>query len=311
MSRPSGHEPGNAVLVRRYVEDSLLENVHELRGYAQDGRARRGGRQHAGQPPQEPDYRGPRGRLDVLLPKPTADKVADAHAIIEAVRSSGRFLGVDFHKREDPVTKEARARYAEGVYGRLQSSTMYMLDRLLVSNPNHEPRSFASADFAEKNTPVSFLTSHMADTFMHITRLRPLKSAPSGTSRSCLRSRRSRQRLRPRRHRNPLRGRCALSHHLRLGAAGPRERAHRPDGAVSLHRLHARPVARALRIPRGDPPGHRRPQHSFQEFRRDGTVFGFGMDCPGKILSAILRFRNGKIGAAEKEEYFSPFTLGL
>ncbi|MBN1834474.1 MAG: Gfo/Idh/MocA family oxidoreductase, partial [Spirochaetales bacterium] len=113
--------------------------------------------------------------LDVLLPKPTADKVADAHAIIEAVRSSGRFLGVDFHKREDPAVKEARARYAEGVHGRLQSAVMYMLDKLMVANPNHEPRFFASADFAEKNTPVSFLTSHLADTFMSITRLRPLE----------------------------------------------------------------------------------------------------------------------------------------
>ncbi len=56
------YEPGNALLVRRYVEDSLFENVLQLRGDAQEGGAGRGGRQHAGQPAQEPDHRGPRGR---------------------------------------------------------------------------------------------------------------------------------------------------------------------------------------------------------------------------------------------------------
>ena len=35
------------------------------------------------------------------------------------------------------------------------------------------------------------------------------------------------------------------------------------------------------------------------------------MDCPGKIITNILRFRNGKIGTAERAEHFSPFTLGL
>ncbi|HET6487858.1 MAG TPA: Gfo/Idh/MocA family oxidoreductase, partial [Spirochaetia bacterium] len=113
--------------------------------------------------------------LDVILPKPTADRVVDAHAMMEAVRASGRFLGVDFHKREDPVTKEARARVRSGIYGPLQSSVWYMLDRLLVSDPNHEPRFFSSADFAEKNSPISFLTSHMVDTFLFITGLRPLE----------------------------------------------------------------------------------------------------------------------------------------
>jgi hypothetical protein len=49
----------------------------------------------------------------------------------------------------------------------------------------------------------------------------------------------------------------------------------------------------------------------FRNFEEKGLVSGFGMDCPGKIIANILRFRNGKIGAAEKEEHFSPFTLGL
>jgi predicted dehydrogenase len=103
---------------------------------------------------REPTIAALKAGLDVILPKPTADKVIDAHAIAETIASTGRFLGVDFHKREDPITKEARARYVEGTYGTLQSSVWYMIDRLLVADPNHTPRFFSTADFAEKNSPV-------------------------------------------------------------------------------------------------------------------------------------------------------------
>ena len=250
--------------------------------------------------------------LDVLLPKPPADKVADAHAIIEAVRSSGRFLGVDFHKREDPVTKEARARYAAGVYGRLQSSTMFMLDRLLVSNPNHEPRFFASADFAEKNTPVSFLTSHMADTFIHITRLRPLEVCAVGYK----------QKL-PSLTPISVNGydlidteilfeQGALCHIISGWAL--------PDPANGLTVQTARLIFTDCMLDLWQehygyhevtPQGIDDRNILFRNFEEKGFVSGFGMDCPGKIIENILRFRNGTIGAAEKEEQFSPFTLGL
>jgi predicted dehydrogenase len=250
--------------------------------------------------------------LDVLLPKPTADKVADAHAIIEAVRASGRFLGVDFHKREDPVTKEARARYASGVYGRLQSSVMYMLDRLLVSNPNHDPRFFSSADFAEKNTPVSFLTSHMADTFMYITRLRPLEVRATGYK----------QKL-PSLAPISVNGydlidteilfeEGALCHIISGWAL--------PDPANGLTVQTARlNFAECMLDLWQEHYGYHEVTAQgiddrnilFRNFEENGIVSGFGMDCPGKIVANILRFRNGKIGATEKAELFSPFTLGL
>jgi hypothetical protein len=49
----------------------------------------------------------------------------------------------------------------------------------------------------------------------------------------------------------------------------------------------------------------------FRNFEEDGTVSGYGMDCPGKIIANVLRYRNGKIGKAELEAFFSPLTLGL
>lgn len=250
--------------------------------------------------------------LDVLLPKPTADKVADAHAIIEAVRASDRFLGVDFHKREDPVTKEARARYAEGVYGRLQSCVMHMLDRLLVSNPNHKPRFFASADFAEKNTPVSFLTSHMADTFMTITRLRPLEVRAVGYK----------QKL-------PSLAPIAVNGydlidtevlfeegvlcHIISGWAIP-------DPANGLTVQTARLIFTDCILDLWQehygyrevtPQGIDDRNILFRNFEENGTVSGFGMDCPGKIVTNMIRFRNGKIGQSERDALFSPLSLGL
>jgi predicted dehydrogenase len=250
--------------------------------------------------------------LDVLLPKPTADKVADAHAIIEAVRSSGRFLGVDFHKREDPVTKEARGRYAAGVYGRLQSAVMYMLDRLLVSNPNHKPRFFASADFAEKNTPVSFLTSHMADTFIHITRLRPLEIRAVGYK----------QKL-PSLSPISVNGYDLIDTeilfeegvlcHIISGWALPN-----PANGLTVQTARFLFSDCMLDLWQEHYGYHEVTAEGiddrnilFRNFEVNGMVSGFGMDCPGKIISSMLRFRNGKIDAAEKEDLFSPFSLGL
>src|ERR1035438_2292924 len=120
--------------------------------------------------------------LDVVVPKPTAATVKDAHAMIQAARKSGRYLGIDFHKREDPRIKEAEARFQNGRYGTLQTAVFYMLDKLVVVDPNHTPRFFASPDFAEKNTPVSFLTVHMADALLKIVNLIPVQVRATGYS---------------------------------------------------------------------------------------------------------------------------------
>ena len=120
--------------------------------------------------------------LDVMVPKPTAATLKDTHAMIRTARETGRFLGIDFHKREDPRIKEAEARFQSGRYGTFQVGVFYMLDKLFVVDPNHSPRFFASPDFAEKNTPVSFLTVHMADALMKIINLIPVQVRATGYS---------------------------------------------------------------------------------------------------------------------------------
>jgi predicted dehydrogenase len=261
---------------------------------------------------REPALRALEAGLDVIMPKPTADKVVDAHAIIEAARSMGRFLGVDFHKREDPVTKEARARVRSGEYGTLQSSVWYMLDRLLVSDPNHEPRFFSSPDFAEKNSPVSFLTSHMADTFMFITGLKPLSVSAVGY----------RQKL-PSLSPRPVQGYDTVDTtvlfeggvlcHIITGWALPNTansltvqsaRLLFSDGMLELwqdrygyHEVTAKGIEDRNIL--------------FRNFEEGGLVTGFGMDCPGKIVLAIRDFRAGRMGKAERDALLSPFSLGF
>src|SRR5262249_3697815 len=120
--------------------------------------------------------------LDVMVPKPISDTVGAAHRMIAKAREKGRLLGIDFHKRDDPRFKEAAARYQKGEYGQFQVAVWYMIDKLLVADPNHSPRFFASPDFAVKNSPVSFLTVHMADAFIRIVNLKPIAARATGYS---------------------------------------------------------------------------------------------------------------------------------
>ncbi|SPE53423.1 hypothetical protein SBV1_1710054 [Verrucomicrobia bacterium] len=120
--------------------------------------------------------------LHVLVPKPAAATCRDVHAMLAAAKSKERFLGVDFHKRDDPRIKEVAARFQSGRYGVFQAAVFYMLDKLAVADPNHTPRFFASADFAEQNTPVSFLTVHMADALLNIVGIIPIQVRAIGYS---------------------------------------------------------------------------------------------------------------------------------
>ena len=250
--------------------------------------------------------------LDVVLPKPTADSVADVHRIIETVERTKRFLGVDFHKREDPVVREARARVAAGAYGTLQSASLHMLDRLLVADPNHAPRFFSSPDFASTNSPVSFLTSHMADTFMYITGLRPVEVRAIGY----------RQKL-PSLAPVAVNGydlvdtsvlfEDGVSCHIVTGWALPNTadcltvqsgRLIFSDGMLDLWDNHYgyREIT---------PAGIENRNVQFMTFEHDGLVTGYGMDCPGKIIANILRFQGDELSDRELATLRSPAALGL
>ncbi|MBI5689394.1 MAG: Gfo/Idh/MocA family oxidoreductase [Verrucomicrobia bacterium] len=250
--------------------------------------------------------------LDVIVPKPTAATIQDTHAMIAAARQSGRFLGIDFHKREDPRLKEAEARYQNGRYGTLQTAVFYMIDKLLVADPNHSPRFFASADFAEKNTPISFLTVHMADALMKVVNLIPVRVRATGYA----------QKL-PSLQPIAVRGydtvdtevvfQNGATAHIITGWAVPNS-AHATT--VQSGRLLCTDGVIDLGL---DQPGLREIHRDgifevnplFRNFEKDNTVTGYGISSPGRLYQQALALRNGRLPEAQKAAAFTPMALGF
>ena len=250
--------------------------------------------------------------LDVVVPKPTAATVKDAHAMIQAAKDFGRFLGVDFHKREDPRIKEAEARFQNGRYGTFQTAVFYMLDKLWVADPNHTPRFFATPDFAEKNTPVSFLTVHMADALMKIVNLIPVQVRATGYSQKL-------PSLKP----IPVKGYDLVDTEILFETGA---QAHiisgwaLPNTAESNTVQSSRIICSDGLIDLGlDTPGLREVHAEgilevnplFRNFEKDKTVTGYGISSPGRLYQQILAMHNGKLSATERESAFHPTTLGF
>lgn len=250
--------------------------------------------------------------LDVIVPKPTAATVKDAHAMIAAARKSGRFLGIDFHKREDPRFKEAEARYQNGRYGTLQTAVFYMIDKLVVADPNHSPRFFASPDFAEKNTPISFLTVHMVDALMKVVNLIPVSVRATGYSQKL-------PSLKP----IAVKGYDLVDTEVvfQNGAI-----AHVITGWAVPNSAHATTVQSARLICTDgvvdlglDQPGLREIHHDgifevnplFRNFEKDNTVTGYGISSPGRLYQQALALRNGRLPEAQRVAANTPLALGF
>jgi predicted dehydrogenase len=250
--------------------------------------------------------------LDCMVPKPLADTISGAHNMIEASKSSGRLIGVDFHKRDDPRIKECQARYESGAYGQFQLATWYMLDKILVADPNHDPRFFASPDFAEKNSPVSFLTVHMADAFMRIVGLKPVKIKAHGWKQKL-------PSLKP----IAVNGYDMCDTEIIFENGGV---AHivtgwqLPNTAHSTTVQSSRIVCTDGYVDLGlDMPGYREViadgiierNPLFRNFEADGTVTGYGMSRPGRIYQKFLQQRNGKLAQKELDTLNNLFELGF
>ena len=249
--------------------------------------------------------------LDVVLPKPAAATLKDAHAMAETARRTGRFLGVDFHKREDPRIKEAEARFRSGRYGTLQAAVFYMLDKLAIADPNHSPRFFASPDFAEKNSPASFLTVHMADALMKIVGLTPVRVRAFGYSQKL-------PSLKP----IAVRGYDLVDTELLFNTGAV---AHLVTGWAIPNSAWANTVQSGRLICSDglidlalDMPGLREIHREgisevnplFRNFEADGTVTGYGVTGPGRLYCQLLAHRNGQMTAAERDLAMSPQVLG-
>lgn len=250
--------------------------------------------------------------LDALVPKPLADTIGGAHRMIEAMKSSQRLIGVDFHKRDDPRIKEFQARYASGAYGQFQLAQWYMVDRLMVADPNHQPRFFASADFAAQNSPISFLTVHMADAFIRIVNLRPVT----------VRARGWKQKL-PSLAPVQVDGYDLCDTEIVFENGGVAHIVtgwHLPNTAHALTVQGARVICTDGYIDLAlDMPGYREVTADgivernplFRNFEADGTVTGYGMSRPGQLYQKFIAHRNGELADAELAALASLFELGF
>jgi len=114
----------------------------------------------------------------VMVPKPPATTVEDAHAMIMAIGEhggeNGVFFETDFHKRLDKVFQQLKAAYQSGRYGDFVKCYLKMEDALKVAyNADPKQRFFSDPAFAAKNSPISFLTVHMADALMYVIGKKP------------------------------------------------------------------------------------------------------------------------------------------
>lgn len=249
---------------------------------------------------------------DVMVPKPTAGTIQDAYKMIEKARECGCLVGIDFHKREDPRIKECTARYQSGKYGKFQTAVWYMLDKLLVADPNHEPPFFASPDFAEKNSPISFLTVHMADAFMTIVKEKPVRVRARGFSQKL-------PSLKP----IPVNGYDLVDTEVEFESGGV---AHIITGWHLPNTAYANTVQSSrllctdgmIDLSLGQPgyyelieDGVSEINPLFKNFELDGTVSGYGISSPGRIYEKFLKNRNGQLSNQVKEDMMTDIELGF
>ncbi|MFP4028541.1 MAG: Gfo/Idh/MocA family protein [Candidatus Brocadiia bacterium] len=249
--------------------------------------------------------------LDVLLPKPFADSIGSAHRMRLAALRNDRMIGVDFHKRGNPQLIEARQRYGAGEYGEFQYGYWEMIDRLMVVDPNHEPPFFATSDFAEKNSPISFLTVHMADSFMQIVGLRPVTVRAKAWS----------QKL-PSLSPKSVDGYDMCETEVVFENNGVVHFVsgwHFPNPAPAISNHIGRTICTdgVLEIMQTSgfweitERGVENRNVLFQRTDSDGKVTGFGMSVPGDLLRKFAEQRAGELEESETKKLLDPMTLGV
>ncbi len=256
----------------------------------------------------EPTIAALEAGCDVMVAKPLAASVSEAHAMIQAARNNGRLLGVDFHKRQDPRVIAAAQRAQSGELGEYQNSVWFMLDRLLVADPNHQPRFFASSDFAEKNSPLTFLSTHMLDTLLWIVRKIPER----------VRARSWSQKL-PNLQPKSINGHDMVSLEVDFTDGSSTQIVtgwHLPNAAWAISVGEGKLIftdgmlevdgARCGVIDLSHDQGLREPNVLFLNTDSRGTVTGFGVDSPGRLLADMRDWRDGRMSKEEWRRCLDP-----
>ena len=123
--------------------------------------------------------RDPRARLEhdqhVLTVKPLVLKYAEAKEIEELARPQGLLVGVEYHKRFDRRSLDARGLYRRGRFGQFRCGEAKLVEPYYYRHSN-----FQNWFTKENSDPFTYIGCHYVDLVYFITGLRPVEVSVRG-----------------------------------------------------------------------------------------------------------------------------------
>lgn len=111
----------------------------------------------------------------VLAVKPLVLKHRDAVAIEKLAKSRGLFVGVEYHKRFDRRSLEAKAKFAQGKFGNFRCGEAKLIEPYYYRHSN-----FQTWFTKEHTDPFTYIGCHYVDLLYFITGLRPVEVSVKG-----------------------------------------------------------------------------------------------------------------------------------
>jgi D-galacturonate reductase len=111
----------------------------------------------------------------VLAVKPLVLNYNQAEEIKDLAFSKGLFVGVEYHKRFDRRSLEARKRYRDGEFGQFKMGEAKLIEPYLYRDSN-----FQNWFTADKTDPFTYIGCHYVDLVYFITGLKPVEISVAG-----------------------------------------------------------------------------------------------------------------------------------
>ena len=111
----------------------------------------------------------------VLSVKPLVLQYSQAEEIKEIAHKKGLFVGVEYHKRFDRRSLEARKRYRNGEFGVFKMGEAKLIEPYLYRHSN-----FQNWFTADKTDPFTYVGCHYVDLVYYITGLKPVDLSVAG-----------------------------------------------------------------------------------------------------------------------------------
>jgi D-galacturonate reductase len=111
----------------------------------------------------------------VLAVKPLVLSYSQAEEIKDLAFSKGLFVGVEYHKRFDRRSLEAKKRYSEGDFGEFKMGEAKLIEPYLYRHSN-----FQNWFTSDKTDPFTYIGCHYVDLVYFITGLKPVELSVAG-----------------------------------------------------------------------------------------------------------------------------------